>query len=496
MPEHLRSLFFITGLMGVAYLISRRLFAQAVEPKFVERLFGIGYACTAIMFWAHNVWLFLGGLALVSAVAVRRFTYPLALFVFLLLLMPGYSVRVPGFGVINYLIDLNPWRVLSTTVLLPAAVQLAAKRELPRPGRLWSDKIVISYALYTATLSYLHYETFTGGMRHLALVLLDMVLVYFVASRSLINKGAVRHVMVSLVAAAVFLALVGAVEFAKHWILYSRVQDVLGVNTGLFGYLARGEKLRAVATTGQPIVLGFVMMVTLVLNYYVQHFVPRGTMRIILWALTGMGLVAAMSRGPWVGAAVGLFVIALTSSDPLTNVFKLLLASFVAASMLLILPGGEKILDYLPWVGTIDAGGIDFREILWQQSILVISKSPWIGSIDFTEMREFDSIRISSGFVDIVNSYLGIALQYGLIGLALFALLLLASIVSVLRALFGHGERNAEMSIYGASLLALGVTEILVISMVSSISQIAPIVSFTVGASVAFGCYVKSSRMY
>ena len=122
MPEHLRAFVVICGLMLLAYVISRRLFAHAVEPKFVDRLYGAGFGATAIMFLAHDMWLFLGGLALLSFQAARRFTHSLALFVFLLLLMPGYGVQVPGFGLINYLINLNPWRVLSITVLLPAAV--------------------------------------------------------------------------------------------------------------------------------------------------------------------------------------------------------------------------------------------------------------------------------------------------------------------------------------------------------------------------------------
>lgn len=496
MPEYIRSFFFLTGLMGVAYLISRRLFAKAVEPQFVERLFGVGYACTAIMFWAHNMWLFLGGLALVSFLASRRFTHPLALFVFLLLLMPGYTLQVPGFGLINYLIDLDPWRMLSITVLVPAAVHLATNRDLPRPGKLWADKLVMTYALYTAALSYLHFNTFTGGMRQLATITLDMVLVYFVASHGLMVKGAVRHVMVALVAASVFLALVGAFEFTKRWILYSDVQRALGVNTGLFGYLGRGQTLRAVATTGQPIVLGFVMMVAVLCTSYVQHLVPRGGMRILLWLLMGVGLVAAMSRGPWVGTAIGLIVIALASSNPLGNVLKLLMASFGATVMLVMLPGGEKILDYLPWVGSIDASGIDFREILWQQSMPVIDKSPWIGSVGFTELPEFDPIRLSTGFVDIVNTYLGVVLQYGLIGLALFVLMLLTSLVSVLRALQMNRKRNDEVSFYGVALLAMIIATIAEIWMVSSISHIAPIVTFTVGASAAYGHLVKAARMH
>ena len=487
MPEHLRAFVVICGLMLLAYAISRRLFAHALEPKFVDRLYGAGIGATAIMFLAHDMWVFLGGLALLSFLAARRFTHPLALFVFLLLLMPGYQVQVPGFGLINYLIDLNPWRVLSITVLLPAAVHLAANRALPRPGKLWADKLVVTYALYTAALNYVHFDTFTGGLRSLVGAVLESMLIYFVASRALMLKGAVRHVMVALVAAAIFLALVGAFEFSRHWILYSGVQRALGGNTGLFGYLGRGETLRALATTGQPIVLGFVMMVALLFTFYVQRWVPRGAMRTLLWLLMGMGLVAAMSRGPWVGAAIGLFVIALASTNPLGNVLKLLMASFGAAVMLVMLPGGEKILDYLPWVGSIDAGNITYRELLWQQTQLVVAQNLWIGSIGYTESPLFDVVRQGGGFVDIVNSYLGVALAYGVVGLSLYVLIILVATLPTLRSVFHNQKSLAEPAIYGMALIASMVAAFVTIWTVSSINQIAPLVWLLIGAGVAFG---------
>ena len=55
MPEHLRAFVVICGLMLLAYAISRRLFAHALEPKFVDRLYGAGFGATAIMFLAHDM---------------------------------------------------------------------------------------------------------------------------------------------------------------------------------------------------------------------------------------------------------------------------------------------------------------------------------------------------------------------------------------------------------------------------------------------------------
>lgn len=487
MPEHLRAYIVITALMAVAYFISKKLFARAVEKSFIERLYAAGFAATSIMFLAHNMWLFLGGLALASVIAARRFAHPLALFVFLFLLMPGFTVLVPGFGLINHLIVLNPWRVLALTLLLPAAVGLIGNQQLARAGSLWADKWVIVFVLFTSLMVYQHYATFTGGLRHLAGLIMDMVLIYFVASRVLTQRSAARHVMVALVAAAIFLALVGIFEFGKHWLLYTGVKGELGAGSGLYGYLARGNTLRSSATTGQPIVLGFIMMVALLACIYVRQLVQSAMQRKALLALMAMGLIAAMSRGPWVGAAVGLTVAALFSANSAANLMKLALASLALGIALVMLPGGQTILNYLPWIGTVDAGNISYREDLFEQALLVISQHLWTGSIGFTELPEFDRVRQGGGFVDIVNSYLGVVLTYGVIGLTLYALLLLSAVyaltVSVLRTRQAPTEQS-QLFLMG---LAVIVATLVTIWTVSSISHIESLVIFLIGFGAAAG---------
>lgn len=487
MPEHLRAFVVVSALMVIAYFISKKLFVRAVEPGFIPRLYGAGFAATTSMFLAHNMWLFLGGLALVSVIAARRFAHPLALFVFLFLLMPGFTVQVPGFGIINYVIDLNPWRVLALTLLLPVAVGLLGNQHMPKAGSLWADKWGIAFALFTSYMAYQHYATFTGGLRHLASLMLDMILIYFVASRVLTQRIAARHVMVALVAAAIFLALVGIFEFAKHWLLYSNLKRVIGTSASMFGYLGRGYTLRASATTGQPIVLGFIMMVALLASLYVRQLVQPGIHRKALLALMAMGLVAAMSRGPWVGAVVGLVVVAIFSANPVANLMKLALAAFASAIALVMLPGGEKVLNYLPWVGTVDASNITYREDLFEQAQLVISQHLWTGSIGYTELPEFDPVRQGGGFVDIVNSYLGVVLTYGVTGLTLYVLLILSSVFALTVAVLRTRQVPSEQSRLFLMGLSVIVATAFTIWTVSSISHIESLVFFWIGVGVAAG---------
>lgn len=485
MPEYLRAFVVVTTMMALAYLISRRLFSRAVGGAFINHLFCTGFAATCILFLAQDIWLFLFGLAIVSIIAARTSRYPFAIFVFLLLLMPGYSIQVPGFGVINYLIKLNALNVLSLTLLLPAALNLSIQPNIPRPGHLFTDKIAFAYVICTTYLTILNLDSVTGGMRHIVTLTLDFVLIYFVASRALMDKNDVRRIVVAFVMAAIFLALIGSFEFYKQWMLYSHVEQTLDVDSALYGYLRRGELLRASATTGQPIVLGFVMMVALILSVYVQWFVIRGSDRMLLWIIMGMGLVAAMSRGPWVGAAVGLLVVALASDQPVKNGLKYFAVVFCFALFLLIWPNGEKIIDYLPWIGSIDSETITFREILWEQSIVVIERNFWTGSIFYEKAAEFDEIRSRTGFVDIVNSYIQQALSFGMIGLFLYVMLIVAAIISTFLVSFQRISISTETRAYGVALVGCLIAISLTIWTVSSISQISAIVTILTGAAVA-----------
>jgi hypothetical protein len=265
----------------------------------------------------------------------------------------------------------------------------------------------------------------------------------------------------------------------------------------LFYYVVAGLSAAAIWLNHEDNLLLLPFLICAVLVHVVQLWCekqqPVKKWRTLLWLLMGMGLVAAMSRGPWVGAAIGLFVIALASTNPLGNVLKLLMASFGAAVMLVMLPGGEKILDYLPWVGSVDESNITYREMLWTQSWLVIMKNPWIGSIGYETASEFDHLRTGSGFIDIVNSYLGQALANGLIGLGFYVLLILTAMLSTLMLVFRNKSAVSESSIYGVALLGCIASTVITIWTVSSINQIGAIVILLIGAGVS-STYLRGFR--
>jgi len=58
-----------------------------------------------------------------------------------------------------------------------------------------------------------------------------------------------------------------------------------------------------------------------------------------------------------------------------------------------------------------------------EQSWIVIQRNPLLGSADYLETPEMESMRQGAGIIDVVNTYLQIALQSGLVGLGIFLLI-------------------------------------------------------------------------
>lgn len=108
----------------------------------------------------------------------------MTLFFMLVFAIPPASVDIPGFGVINYLIELNHIRILTVCVLLPTALTLSKQGDTVRFGRLWPDKLLAA-SLVLMTLLYLRETTVTDTLRQAVSLYIDVFLPYYVASRGL-----------------------------------------------------------------------------------------------------------------------------------------------------------------------------------------------------------------------------------------------------------------------------------------------------------------------
>jgi hypothetical protein len=270
------------------------------------------------------------------------------------------------------------------------------------------------------------------------------------------------------------------IENLRTWLLYSQIEMVLGLPAWGYGnYLARdGGILRAIAAAGHPIVLGYHMAVGLGLSMFLYASVSNKRMWWLLFFTLLAGLIAAMSRGPWVGAAAMLVVMLATGPKVGSRMAQVGAWSLLVVPILLTTEPGQKIIDYLPFVGTVETRNVEGRAHLFEVAMQVVMNYPVFGALDFITHPDMEALRGSDGIIDLVNSYVIVALSSGFVGLALFVGPFALVVLGILRCLFSL-DKNSEEHLLGRALLGALVAILVTIATVSSICAVA-IVYFTV----------------
>lgn len=485
MPEHFRALIVILFLASVVFLLARRPATELIPPGDFKRRRNLWFLLTVLAFVSHSFWLYLGAGAVILYLAGRREHNPMALFYMLLFVIPPASLQVPGFGLVNYLVDLNHIRLLTLCVLLPAALALRRQGDTLRFGRTWPDRLLAAGLLLMSAL-YLRETTLTDTLRQTLYLFIDVLLPYYVASRGLRQISDFKDTLLAFVLASFVLALIGVAEYVRHWLLYSALIDAMGVPWSMSGYLSRGGSLRASVTTGQAIVLGYVMSVAIGLFLFLQGYLRHPWQRLMGVLLLAAGLFAPLSRGPWIGAMVIVVVFIALGRGALRRLVLLAAAGMLALPLLTAVPGGDKVLDLLPFIGNVDKENITYRERLMDNSWIVIQRNPLFGSFDFRNTPEMQSMIQGEGIIDIVNTYINLALRVGLVGLGLFVAFFAAVLHGIRKAMRSFPDKDDERRQLGRALLATLVGILVIIFTVSSITFI-PVVYWTIaGLGVAY----------
>ncbi|MEQ1838536.1 MAG: O-antigen ligase family protein [Candidatus Nitrotoga sp.] len=492
MPEHLRALIIILVLATTFFAFARYPASAITEVENFTRRRNLWLGLTLAVFLAHNFWIYVIIAILLLLYSNRRESNPPALFFSILLVLPMAIVQIPGMGMINYIFDLSHARILSLFILLPAFFTLLWQVDTAAFGRTGPDKLLAAYLLLTSILL-LREDNITNTMRQIFYLFIDVFLPYFVISRSLKNLQSFRDALLSLVLAIMVLAPLAVFESAKHWLLYSSLTEALGLEEGMTTYLGRDGLLRAITTAGQPIALGYLMAVGMGLYLFLQSAIKQKFVRRLGMVLLIVGLIAPVSRGPWVGAAVLIVVFIATGPYVVRRLMSLALAAILALPLIAMLPGGERVINLLPFIGTTEKGGIDYRERLITNSMIVIQRNPWFGSDDFLNTPEMEVMRQGEGIIDIVNTYISIALKAGLVGLGLFVGFFALTLWAICRAMRSIPDKDSEEYLLGRALLATLLAILTIITTVSSITII-PIVYWSVaGLGVAYAQMVRKN---
>ena len=489
MPEHLKALVVILVLATVVFAIAKApACALASTPGDFERRRNLWFGVTLAAFLAHNFWIYIAVAATLLLYALPREPNKLAMYFFLLFAVPAISAQITGLGVINHFFVIHYIRLLALAVLFPAFLSLWTQPDSEVFGRSIPDKLIAGYIILNLLLM-LMASTFTNTLRvGVFYAFIDIFLPYYVASRSLKNLQGFRDALMAFVVAALVLSAIGAIEFARHWLLYASLGDALGERWGFGQYLGReeGGSLRAMATTGHSIVLGYVVAVAVGFFLYLRRSVTSP----MAWGLGLLvlivGLISPVSRGPWVGATAMLLVFVAIGPSPGMRLAKLGLLGAITLPVLLASPLGERIIDYLPFVGTVEAQTVTYRQRLLEISIQVILQNPFFGAFDSIYSPAMQELKQGQGIIDIVNTYAAIGLGSGFVGLSLFSGFFIAVAAGIFKGMRKLADRNDELYLLGQALFSTLLGILVIIFTVSSITLI-PVVYWSVaGLGVAY----------
>ena len=421
MPEHLRALIVVLVLSGLGFWLMRPAVVSLVSKATFAQWRNLWLGLTLVAFVSHSFWVYALVVSLVLLLRPPPVSQIVGVWMLLLFLVPAAGINIPGFGLINYFFTINHLRLLSLVLLLPAALLLLQQRSSLRLGSTWPDRLLLAYLLLAAALQ-LREANLTSTLRGCFYLFTDVFLPYYVASRSLRRLEDFKYALTGFLISAALLATLAMFETLRHWNLYAALTNALGTQWGFDGYLSRAGVQRASAAAGQPIALGFVLAMALGAYWWLKdQTAVRRPMALGGLVLLG-GLLATLSKGPWLGAMVMVWVYALLGRRPMAAAGKILILGLLALPILAVVPapGGYQAIDLLPIIGRQDLGSMEYREQLLANSLIVIERNLWLGSVDYLNTPEMQRMIQGEGISDLVNSYIQVALETGVIGLSLF----------------------------------------------------------------------------
>lgn len=483
MPEYLRDLAVISILAGLVFFAAR-VPVTAIMPKddFIRRR-NAWLLLTVASFLISNFWLFALAAAFFIHRAARQDGNRMAVFYFLIFAVPAAQTQIPGFGVINYLFAIDYLRLLILVVLLPLWIRLSSRADITPFGRTGADKLLLAFMLLATGLQ-LRETSFTDTLRYGFNLFVDIFLPYYAASRSLRTMQDFRDAMLAFAVAAMVLAAIAVVETLTFHLFYRPPMDRMGLSWSFLNYLPRNSMLRSAGSTGHPIALGYVMAMAIGFLMFAGHGLrPKARLRGM--ATLVAGFIAPFSRGPWIGGATLLASFIFTGSRPVGRLLKITLMSILAIAVVSVLPGGHVVTDLLPFIGNTDEVNVQHRENLVDAAYVVVLRNPLFGSVNFGAAPEIQALLLG-GIIDIVNTYVLLALEIGLVGMGLFAGVFVIAALAVRKALRKLPDTAVEERLLGRVLLSSLLATMVIIFTTSSITVIPVIYWSLAGMAVAY----------
>ena len=323
-------------------------------------------------------------------IEVRRAFFIIAVFLF----PRFYSFLVPFPG-LNHLIDLPLWMILVARFLVPLAGQ--ATRPITTCDILFFGFVFLVFSLDFRGVS------ITEGLRR-GVVSIAWFLVPFLAFRNIARESLGRErVWEGLVVVAILLAAANIFIQLLRWDFFF-FHYPMGVEIR-FGLIRANTTL----ATG---LFGFVCATAIVVLIQYPSLLKKGFLfRAVLYSLLVLGVFASGARAAILCLPLMLFMMfMLRVIDP--RLVALAAAVTAAAHSVVI-----DLVLRADLSRFADPFNLEYRQRLLATSLEQIAANPIFGDQDFISHPRFLPLIQGQQMIDIVNSYLQIALEYGLLAL-------------------------------------------------------------------------------
>lgn len=472
MSSHYKAFIVVFVVSTLALFFFRKPFSQALGARQFNNWRNLWLAIVVSAFLITNYWIFLFISGLIVLVLSRSEPLKPAIYLLVMASVPAQGAHLEGFAGINRLIEVTPQLVFTSVLLIPALFAAKHMKKIARAGTradlfflLW---LILQIVLSTRAPTFTH--MLRTGLEHF----LAAAPMYYVFSRYPKSIEDIRILSAALILPMLVLSAVTIPEFLRSWHLYNSVSTNWFGQIN-FGYVLRGGVLRATASVFNPIVWGFLVMTAIgvSLAFFNDRF--SRFYRHAGFALLLFGLIASMSRGPWMGAIVTLIAFVLIGRNMAARTAQLAAGGTIAFLVGLATPFGQTLINLLPFIGSNSGDTVTYRQYLLEAAWEVMLQSPFFGTGDFLAHPRLQALRQGQGIIDIVNSYLQVGLESGFVGLTLFVCIFLCVLQSLRKAMKSARRYDLKLALYCQAFLATTIGIMVTIFTVSSVGQI-PIV--------------------
>jgi O-antigen ligase len=426
MPLTLKELVVVFGIATIVFALAQRVFRAFILDQDYRRRRNLWLTLTVFGFLSPNFWIFVLLATPLLLLKLRRESNPASLYLLLMTVVPSVPVAIPMIGV-SHLFDIDIYMLLSFVIMVPTALRQYARGSKVEPLRLSAMDYCIALYGIVAAIFYVHAQTpnwgvypstFTESLRRAVVFAFSVLVPYVVVSRSSRDRRQVVDMLATFCLSCLVLASIAVFESSRHWLLYAEFPSRWGGSNISGMYLMRGGSLRAVATTGHSGALGTLLAIAFGFWLYLRRGIPSKLARLCIPIILGLGLLADYSRGPWLGALSIYVAFALLGPNPFRGFGRITVSILIIALVIGLSPLRDRVVSVIPFLGgSVDSQNIDYRHHLLDAAVPIIEASPILGDSD--ALLKMGTLR-QNGIIDLVNSYLEVLLNNGIIGLSLF----------------------------------------------------------------------------